>query len=131
MKYTVEMTDEQARVIFVALEEYFRLRMGQVWDFCNDMSEINADLNPENPGHDKIFQDSITRRDHLEEVMRCFFRIAYEPRGYLEQKTEDMLTAEDLWDAFRFARNPDIVKTRGYPLHVGAEPPVKIERVAE
>ena len=37
MKYTLEITEKQAEIIKIALEEYFRLRMNQTWDFADDI----------------------------------------------------------------------------------------------
>ena len=123
-KYTIELTENQVRVIQNALEEYFRLRMGQEWDFCNDLASINADLSPDNPNHERLFDMYIARRDHMHEVLRSFFRIAFEPKGYLEEKTDDMLIAECIWDAIRHVRG---LSNWGSPLHTGSEPVPKIE----
>lgn len=123
-KYTIELTENQVRVIQDALEEYFRLRMGQYTEFCTDMAELNADLSPDNPHHELIFDRYIQMRDHMEEVMRAFFRIAFEPTGYLKEKTDDMLIAECIWDTIRCVRG---LSNWGSPLHTGSEPVPKIE----
>ena len=123
-KYTIELTENQVRVIQDALEEYFRLRMGQYTEFCADMADLNADLSPDNPHHELIFDRYIQRRDHMEEVMRAFFRIAFEPIGYLKEKTDDMLIAECIWDAIRCVRG---LSNWSSPLHTGSEPVPKIE----
>ena len=122
-KYTIELTENQVRVIQDALEEYFRLRMGQDTEFCMDMAELNADLSPDNPHHELIFDKYIQRRSHMQEVMRAFFRIAFEPTGYLKEKTDDMLIAECVWDAIRCVRG---LSNWGSPLHTGSEPVPKI-----
>ena len=122
-KYTIELTENQVRVIQNALEEYFRLRMGQYTEFCTDMAELNADLSPDNPNHELIFDRYIQRRDHMQEVMRAFFRIAFEPTGYLKEKTDDMLIAECIWDAIRCVRG---LSRWEQPLHTGSEPVPKI-----
>lgn len=123
-KYTIELTENQVKVIQNALEEYFRLRMGQYTEFCMDMAELSADLSHDNPHHELIFDRYIQRRDHMEEVMRAFFRIAFEPTGYLKEKTDDMLIAECIWDTIRCERG---LSNWGSPLHTGSEPVPKIE----
>ena len=123
-KYTIELTENQVRIIQNALEEYFRLRMGQDTEFCTDIAGLNADLSPDNPHHELIFDRYIQRRDHMEEVMRAFFRIAFEPIGYLKEKTDDMLIAECIWDAIRCVRG---LSNWSSPLHTGSEPVPKIE----
>ena len=127
-KYTIELTENQVGVIQNALEEYFRLRMGQYTEFCTDMAELNADLSPDNPNHELIFDRYIQRRDHMEEVMRAFFRIAFEPTGYLKEKTDDMLIAECIWDAIRCERG---LSRWEQPLHTGSEPVLKINVTGE
>lgn len=37
MRYTLELSEEQAEIIKIALEEYFRLRMNQTWDFADSL----------------------------------------------------------------------------------------------
>ena len=123
-KYTIELTENQVRVIQNALEEYFRLRMGQDIEFCMNMAMLNADLSPDNPHHELIFDRYIQRRNHMEEVMRAFFRIAFEPTGYLKEKTDDMLIAECIWDAIRCERG---LSRWEQPLHTGSEPVPNIE----
>ncbi len=122
--YRIELTEKQILMIYNALEEWFRLRMGQTFDFCSEMSTIQCDLSPDNPNHKWIFDMAMQRRDHLTEIMRCFFSVAFEPKRYLEQKTNEMLIAEDIWEAIRVARG--ICK---YPIHVGGEPFPKIEKI--
>lgn len=118
--YTITLTEQQIRVTQNALEEYFRLRMGQQRDFCDDLASIGRRLTT-----DKIFESYIGRRDHLEEIMRAFFKIAFEPFGYLKEKTDDMMIAETIWDSMRFARGES---RWDEPLQIGPEPCPKIER---
>ena len=126
VRYRIELTESQIRMVSNALEEWFRLRMGQTFDFCNDMAIIQCDLSQENPNHKWIFDMAMQRRDHLTEILKCFFRVAFEPTGYLEKKTDEMLVAEDIWEAIRDARG--ICK---YPLYLSKEPFPKIEKVEE
>ena len=127
MNYKMTITEKQLIVIQNAVEEYFRLRMGQDSMFSDDMAEINVDLSPENPNHKMIFDRFICRRDALSQVMRAFYGIAFE-RGNLEKKTEDMLIAEDIWDAIRFARG---ISRWGSVLNVSGEPTPKVEKETE
>ena len=125
MTYRITLTEEQMRVTMIALEEYFRLRMGQDYEFSNDMAQIRADLSPNNPYHDVLFNEFIHRRDHLRAVMVAYFRIAFEPFGYLTEKTDDMMIAECIWDAIRVA----LGQSRwDRPFAIGKEPVPKIEK---
>lgn len=126
MKYQIELTEAQVKVVQTALEEYFRLRMGQERDFCDDMASIDCDLSPDNPNHNRIFDLYIARRNHLQELMRAFFRIALEPTGYLNEKNEQMMIAEDIWDSLRFVRGQSRWSS---VLHIGPEPVPTIRKV--
>ena len=123
-KYRIELTEEQMRFTEKALEEWMRLRMGQDMDLTNDMASINRDLSPENPNHKMIFDQYVRRRDHLRAVMTAFFRIAFEPYGYLTEKTDEMMVCECIWDAVRFYRGNS---RWSKPFQIGSEPSPKIE----
>ena len=125
MTYTIEVNEKQLRLIMRMTEEWFRLRMGQETDFCNDMASLDCDLSPSNPKHEWLFDMYIARRDHLQELMRAFFRIAFEPTGYLKEKTEDMLIAEDIWDSIRCELG---ISRWGTALHTSDEPLPKVTR---
>ena len=127
-KYKITLTEKQMRVTQVAVEEYFRLRMGQDMDFSEDMAALNHDLSADNPNHSRIFAEYISRRDHLRELMRAFFRIAFEPRGYLNEQTDDMLIAQCIWDAIRTARG---CNHWGQAMQMGGEPLPEIEEISD
>ena len=128
MKYKIELTEKQMCVVEAATEEYMRLRMGQDFDFCSDMAALNTDLSPENPRHEKIFDFYIARRDHLQELMKAFFRIAFEPTGHLKAKTDEMMICECIWDAIRVATG----RSRWRDVFpIGSEPVPKIEKVED
>ena len=119
-EYQITLTEEQMRVTQLALEEYFRLRLGQEQEFCHDMCSIND-------GTFSDFDLTLQRKAHLSEIMKAFFKIAFEPHGYLREKTEDMMVAECLWDAIRFARG---VSRWDQPFQIGSEPSPKIVEVS-
>lgn len=122
--YKVALTEEQMRVVQIAVEEYFRLRMGQDMDFSDDMAGIETDFSADNPNHDRIFDRFINRRDALGQVMKAFYGIAFS-RGYLEKKTDDMLIAECIWDAIRTARGAN---RWGSAMQIGPEPSPTIKK---
>lgn len=128
MNYQIKVTDKQLSVIQTALEEYFRLRMGQDMDFASDFCSMGVDFSQENPDHNRIFAHYVHRRDAMREVMKAAFRIGYGTNGYLEEKTPEMLIAEDIWDSIRFARG---MSRWDSPLHLGDEPPIEIQEVEE
>lgn len=127
-KYKITLTEKQMRITQVALEEYFRLRMGQDLDFSEDMAAINHDLSAENPNHKTIFSEYISRRDHLREIMKAYFRIAFEPQGYLSEQTDEMLNAQCIWDAIRTVRG---CNHWGHAMQMGGEPLPEIEVIRD
>lgn len=127
MIYRVELTEEQARVVQYALEEYFRLRLSQCSEFAIDMAETGRDeeMAPDNPNRDLAFEKYLVRRDAIEEMMKAVFKTAFSPTGYLNSKTNDMMIAECVWDALRFARGQS---RWAYPFQIGPEPVPKVEK---
>ena len=123
MKYRITLTEKQMRITQVALEEYFRLRMGQTIDFCDDMAQLETDLSPDNPEHERLFDRFIDRRDALTQVMKAFYGITF-PSGYLTRKTDDMMIAECICDAIRTARG---CNRWGEAMPIGSEPVPPIE----
>ena len=128
MYYHVKLTEKQMRVIQLALEEYFRLRLGQAEDFCNDMAMIDREFPKDKNEHDRVFNAYINRRDHLKYLMDAFYNTAFEPDRYLNEKTDDMMIAECIWDAMRFARG---IGRYGDVLPIGSEPVPEIQKVEE
>ena len=125
-KYTVTLTEEQMRVVQNALEDYFRLRMGQDYSLSEDLASMTEDLSPSNPDHEKIFDRYVNRRNCMNEILRAYFRIAFGPMGCPDEKTDDMMTAECIWDAIRFERG---LSRWGSVLPVGPEPVPEIKKV--
>ena len=124
--YRLAVTEKQLDLIYEAVEEYFRLRMGQDMDFCDDLAGIGRQIYEKE--NDAAFNSYISRRDHMREIMKCLFRVAFEPFGYLKEKTDKMLIAEDIWDAIRHKTGRSRWNDR---LHVGPEPAMLIEVIGE
>jgi len=124
--YRLTVTRTQLDLIYETMEEYFRLRMGLEFDFCDDLAAINHDLSENNREHQRIFDKYIDRRNHMSEVMKCLFRIAFGPFGCPEEKTDKMLIAEDIWDVIRFETGRSRWNSH---LHEGPEPSMLIEKI--
>ncbi len=125
-KYRITLNERQLVIVEYALEEYFRLRLGQDFEFSNDIAAMDHDLSPDNPNHERIFDDYILRRESIREIMNAVFHIAFGVFGTPQKKTEKMLIAEDIWDAIRVARG---ISRWGRVLNVSGEPVPKIEEV--
>lgn len=127
-KYKIELTEDQMRVVQLALEEWFRLRLGQCWELTNDLAFMDCDMSPDNPDHERIFDSAIQTRDALDAIMQSAFRIAFGSYGVPKAKTDDMLIAECIWDAVRTARG---VNRWGVAHQVGNEPLPEIEVIKD
>lgn len=124
-KYRIELTEEQMRVTQNALEEWFRLRLGQDMDFSNELAFFDYKPPEDEVERDRAFSNRICRRDSIREIMRAVFHIAFSsPYGVPEEKTPDTLISECLWDSIRSARG---LSRWGRPCCIGSEPVPKIE----
>ena len=137
-KIILTVTENQLRLIQNMSEEYFRLRMGQAWDFADDICGQNIDMSQTVSTNDQIFQSYIRRRDLFRGMLEALIRyIAFE--GITERcyKTDDMLNAIDMWHVIRhwlWEQRPADEKlfwttASDTPHQVGTEPLPKIEKV--
>ena len=97
-KITMTMTEEQLRLVNKAIEEYFRLRLGQFWDFADDVCEQGIDLSSENPNHEKVFDNYLVRRNALKTSFETLFRELTVNTGAKSQDCMDMI---DMWETIR------------------------------
>lgn len=125
MKYRIELTSEQMRVLERCSELFMRLGMGQTWDLADMLCEgILKGYDKDKPESKIMFERYITKRDAIREVLTSAIRIAYDPLYCPESKTEDGMIAECMWDAIRCARG---TSNYGTPMQIGSEPIPKIE----
>lgn len=99
-KYILEMNENQTRLVKTALEEYFRIRMGQWRDLAESLAIKNIDLSADNPHHKEIFERYLSKRDAGEKVLKCAGEILM-GSPYGNPKSEDQLLAEDIWQVIR------------------------------
>lgn len=131
-QYDLTLTEGQIVVMSTALEWFFRMQMGQYFDFATELAKNGYEYDKENPNNDQLFREYIYRRDECQEHMELAYRIA-QPR--ICNCTEDMNIAIDMWQAIRYFRwkerpepKPhDTVDSRP-PLHRSSEPPIQIGR---
>ena len=101
MRYTLELSEEQAEIIKIALEEYFRLRMNQTWDFANDICFDGFDCG----NHTKEdFNERIERRDMFRDELGKLLNIVHPLQfrgGKFREQTIEMRRAQDIWQVIR------------------------------
>jgi len=125
MKYRIELTEGQMRVLERSTELFMRLGMGQTWDLADMLCEgMLKGYDKDKPESKMLFERYITKRKALREVLDSAMRIAYGPYHSPETKTEDGMIAECMWDAIRVARG---TSRWGEAFQIGSEPIPKIE----
>ena len=138
MRYALELSEEQAEIIKIALEEYFRLRMNQTWDFADDICFDGFNYESHTP---EDFDERIERRDmfrdELEKLLNKVHPLQFRGNKFREQ-TIEMRRAQDVWQVIRHKlwidRHGDedswCVDSRK-PMCLTGEPLPKMDRVKE
>lgn len=136
-RYILEISEKQAEIIRIALEEYFRLRMNQTWDFADDICFEGFDY--ENHTEEN-FNEQIERRDMFRTEFEKLLNVVHplQFRGKFREQTIEMLRAQDVWQVIRHKLwldrhgNEDVwcVDSRK-PMSMSDEPLPKMERVEE
>ena len=118
-KVTIELTETQARIVMLAVEEWFRLRMGQPADLASDLALYDV------KGDKDALDQAIMKRGVLEDVIRGMFRIAFPPYGQPRELAHGVNIASDMWSALRYELldHKDCTFT---PYQVGEDPLPKI-----
>ena len=101
MKYTLEISEKQAEIIKIALEEYFRLRMNQTWDFADDICFDGFDCGSHTP---EDFDERIEHRDMFRDELGKLLNIVHPLQfrgGKFREQTIEMRRAQDVWQVIR------------------------------
>lgn len=101
MKYILEVSDKQAKIMKIALEEYFRLRMNQTWDFADDLCFEILDEKTYTPKEfDRCVENRDIFRDELEKLLNKVHPLRL-GNNTVRKQTEEMLRAQDVWQVIR------------------------------
>ena len=118
----------------IALESYFRTRMGQFFDFASDVAQNGFVYSRDNPDNDRLFNEYINRRNESQDLFEKAFDVAA-PNRYERNKTPDMVTAIDIWHVIRhqmyleYPEPKDHYTVDAYPpTPCGEEPLPKIKK---
>lgn len=124
-KVTIELTERQARTVQVALEEYFRLRMGQanLNGLADDLAFDVYDRSKDTTG--KGFDLAIQRRDNINHVLKAIFHMAWPIYGAPEKKSEPVLIAGDIWSQLRWEMSTKD-SHMATPIQLGPDPLPKV-----
>lgn len=96
---TIELNEKQAYIVKEAVEEWFRLRMGQEFELANGLAFLGYKPDPEYPD---VFNRIIERRNSISNIIKAMFRIAWPDNyGTPERKTPEVEIAIDIWGHMR------------------------------
>lgn len=126
---TIELTEKQARTVLAAVEEWFRLRMGQPAELANSLAFLGYKHDKEHP---EKFDRAIQKRDSLQAVIKAMFSIAFGSYGTPGEIDPETHIASDIWSALRYALRPK--ESEGFcsePFQMGPEPLPKITVTTE
>jgi hypothetical protein len=129
MKYRIELTEEQMRVLEHCTESWMRLMMGQVMNLSDDLAFYNTYKFVDREDFKEIHSRNCDKRDVIYEILSSVMRIAFgRSYGVPDEKSEDCMIAECMWDAIRFARG---TSRWNKPFQIGSEPTPKIEVIED
>jgi len=122
-KITLELNEAQAYTVLAAVEEWFRLRMGQFHDLADGLAFLDYTHDKNKP---EAFNRRIQTRDSIEEVLRAATRIAFGNYGVPEKVPPEVHVASDIWSALRYELSPKDAVWDRTPFQMGPEPLPKI-----
>ena len=136
-RYALELSEDQAEIIKIALEEYFRLRMNQTWDFADDICFEDLKENHTEEEFNKCIENRDMFRDELEKLLNKVHPLQFRGNKFREQ-TIEMRRAQDILQVIRHKlwidRNGDkddwCVDSRE-PMPMTDEPLPKMEVIEE
>lgn len=136
MNYTLEITEKQAEIIKIALEEYFRLRMNQTLDFADDICFEGFDYkNHTKEEFNKYIEKRDMFRDELEKLLNKVHPLQFRGNKFREQ-TIEMRRAQDIWQVIRHrlwkdrhGNKDDWCVDSRKPMPMTGEPLPKMERM--
>ena len=126
-KVIIELNEKQARIVLAAVEEWFRLRMGQDRELSDGLAFMGYRNDKEHP---ERFNATIRKRDSIRAVMQAVFRIAWPHYGAPTEVDPEVHVASDIWSQLRWelSEKDSIMST---PFQMGPEPMPKITVVKD
>ena len=131
--YTIELSESQLKLVNRAIEGYFRLHMGQFFDY---VSEISEDCNPKGQTgaeHNTNLNVCLSRRDDAIEKFEQAYAIAH---PFIRRQSPEMQRLIDIWAQIRhklWQDQPEELKGHGtdsytpflfsgdFPIHIRKE----------
>ena len=96
MKYRIEVSEEQLRVIGLAVDEYMRLRMGQFDALAEDLT-YDGIPRVEACRGEYIYDTALKKRcDSIEKLFEAAYKMAFPPHGYRGRQHDSWGTCIDI-----------------------------------
>ena len=128
-KLQITMTPKQARIIKVALEEYFRAPLGQWHDLASRLAYRGFNWDDHT---NEEFCKRIVKKEHALYAFAAAGNIVMDRTGTIPRPDDEQI-ASDMWRILLWELMPESLK-RGTPrdtYHENDEPPIKVEEVSE
>lgn len=127
-RYCLEVGEKQLKCINAALEEYFRIRMGQFTILSEDLSSMDMVFPSEKEKRDKEVDSFFERRDNTKIVLDAAYRIATGDRWAhgiaITGRTDTSRVCEDVWQVIRHQLWKDSADKPPYT--VDSHPPLPV-----
>lgn len=124
-KYCLRLTPNQINVVKNILEEYFRIRLGQMFDLSTELAGLTYTYDRSETDHDMKFNAYIERRNHSKELFEQAYRTAM-CGAYCGKKTDEMCIAEDIWQVIRHQQWKDDHDANKSIYVVSSRPPTQV-----
>ena len=141
MKYRIEVSEEQLRVIGLAVDEYMRLRMGQFDAFAEELA-LDGVADRIEAYKDDYQRGILNERGYsIERMFEAAYKMAYPPHGCRGRQHDSWGTCIDIVHAIEHQQwldspgekreSPGTTNRSFKPIPLGHEPFPKIERGEE
>lgn len=129
----LDLNETQANILRDALEEYFRIRMGQFDRLTEDLAFYNYNSQADKKD---TFNEAMIKKEALKEIFYQVRDITWPGTHYPEKTIPEALVASDIWSVLRHELfktspdlNPGIILASG-PIQIGSEPLPKVSTIS-
>lgn len=122
-KVTIEMSETQARIVLEAVEEWFRLRLGQYHQTADGLAFLGFRYSEDKRDE---FDERITRRNHINYILSAVMNIAFPYTSVPITTYPEVNIASDIWSQLRWDLSEKDTTWDRTPFQMGTEPMVKV-----
>jgi hypothetical protein len=125
-QYRLTLSENQIRVVFTALEWFFRNQLGQFSDMTEEIAKCGFIEDKGNPDNSKEFNAYVDRKHNADELFQQAYSAATAGKG-VQPQTQDMLIAQDIWSVIRHKLWVEHLEPKSHDCNE-AYPPFSISR---